>query len=86
MSNKNYAMGHAISLHDIFMNYPEEKLKMTSDQCKETYSDGNKRDLAASIFAKSVQMVVDDIIDNNDIVPIGYPTVPEINYGFGVAF
>lgn len=27
----------------------------------------------------------DDIIDNNDIVPIGYPTVPEINYGFGVS-
>lgn len=25
----------------------------------------------------------DDIIDGNDIVPIGYPTVPEINYGFG---
>lgn len=65
MSNKNYAMGHAFSLHDIFMNFPVEKLKMTSDQCKETYSDGNKRDLAASIFAKSVQMVVDDIIDNN---------------------
>ncbi len=27
----------------------------------------------------------DDIIDGNDIVPIGYPTVPEINYGFGVS-
>ncbi len=27
----------------------------------------------------------DDIIDDNDIVPIGYPTVPEINYGFGAS-
>ncbi|GCB33376.1 SusC/RagA family TonB-linked outer membrane protein [Bacteroides faecalis] len=27
----------------------------------------------------------DDIIDDNDVVPIGYPTVPEINYGFGVS-
>ena len=27
----------------------------------------------------------DDIIDNNDIVPIGYPTVPEVNYGFGAS-
>lgn len=27
----------------------------------------------------------DDVIDNNDIVPIGYPEVPEINYGFGVS-
>lgn len=65
MNNKNYAMGHAFSLHDTFMNFPVEKLKMTTEQCRETYSDGNKRDLVASIFAKSVQMVVDDIIDNN---------------------
>lgn len=65
MSDKNYAMGHAFSLHDTFMNFPVEKLKMTTEQCKETYSDGSKRDLAASIFARSVQMVVDDIIDNN---------------------
>jgi hypothetical protein len=29
MSNKNYAMGHAFSLKDLFMNFPIEKLKMT---------------------------------------------------------
>lgn len=61
----NYAMGHAFSLHDIFMNFPVRKLKMSTKQCKDIYSDGNKRDLAAAIFARSVQMVVDDIIDNN---------------------
>lgn len=65
MSTKNYAMGHAFSCHDLFMNFPVEKLKMTTEQCKDIYSDGSKRDLAASIFMKSVQMVVDDIIDNN---------------------
>jgi len=65
MSNKNYAMGHAFSSHDLFMNFPVEKLKMTTEQCKEIYSDGSKRDLAASIFIRSVQMVIDDIIDNN---------------------
>lgn len=27
----------------------------------------------------------DDIIDDNDVVPIGYPTVPEVNYGFGAS-
>lgn len=58
-------MGHAFSLHDLFMDFPVEKLKMTTEQCRNTYSDGSKRDLAASIFARSVQMVVDDIIDNN---------------------
>ena len=58
-------MGHAFSLHDLFMNFPVEKLKMTPQQCKEIYSDGSKRDLAASIFAESLQMVINDIIDNN---------------------
>ena len=65
MSNKNYAMGHCFSSRDLFMNFPVEKLNMTTEQCKQTYSDGSKRDLAASIFDKSVQMVVNDIIDNN---------------------
>lgn len=58
-------MGHAFSSHDMFMNFPVNKLKMTKQQCIDTYSDGNKRDLAASIFSRSVQMVTDDIIDNN---------------------
>lgn len=58
-------MGHAFSSHDLFMNFPVEKLKMTTEQCKQIYSDGSKRDLAASIFIRSVQMVVEDIINNN---------------------
>lgn len=60
-----YATGHAFSLRDIFINFPTEKLDMTTEQCKKVYSDGGKKDFAASIFAKSVQMVVNDIIDNN---------------------
>ena len=58
-------MGHCFTGKDLFDNFPVEKLKMTKEQCVSTYSDGNKRDLAASIFTRSVQMVVDDIIDNN---------------------
>lgn len=61
----NYALGHAFTLHDLFMNFPVRKLKMTPEQCKEIYSDGSKRDLAASIFAKCLEKVVDDIIENN---------------------
>jgi len=61
----NYAMGHCFTGKDLFDNFPVEKLKMTKEQCLSTYSDGSKRDLAASIFTRSVQMVVDDIIDNN---------------------
>jgi TonB-linked SusC/RagA family outer membrane protein len=28
----------------------------------------------------------DDVINDNDKVPIGYPKTPEINYGFGISF
>nr|DAH12207.1 MAG TPA: hypothetical protein [Caudoviricetes sp.] len=31
MSDKNYAMGHAFSLHDLYMNFPVEKLKMNTE-------------------------------------------------------
>lgn len=58
-------MGHAFTGKNLFENFPVEKLKMTSEQCREIYSDGNKRDLAEQIFIRSMQMVVDDIIDNN---------------------
>lgn len=63
--SKNYAVGHSFMAKDLFMNFPVDKLKMTKDQCIEIYSDGSKRDLAEQIFIKSLQMVVDDIIDNN---------------------
>lgn len=58
-------MGHAFTGNNLFENFPVSKLDMTKQQCLEVYSDGNKRDLAEQIFIKSVQMVVDDIIDNN---------------------
>ena len=38
---------------------------MTKQQCLDIYPDGNKRDLAASIFVRSLELVVDDIIENN---------------------
>lgn len=63
--SKNYAVGHSFMAKDLFMNFPVEKLKMSKEQCTQIYSDGNKRDLAESIFISSVQMVIDDIIDNN---------------------
>lgn len=61
----NFAMGHAFTGSDIFMNFPVRKMKMSKDECRRIYSDGNKRDLAEQIFIRSLQMVVDDIIDNN---------------------
>lgn len=71
--SRNYAMGHCFTGKDLFNNFPVNKLKMSKEQCVATYSDGSKRDLAASIFTRSVQMVVDDIINNN--VDFKFPTL-----------
>ena len=71
--SRNYAMGHCFTGKDIFNNFPVNKLKMSKEQCVATYPDGSKRDLAASIFTRSVQMVVDDIINNN--VDFKFPTL-----------
>ena len=71
--SRNFAMGHCFTGKDLFNNFPVNKLKMSKEQCIATYSDGSKRDLAASIFTRSVQIVVDDIINNN--VDFKFPTL-----------
>lgn len=71
--SRNYAMGHCFTGKDLFNNFPVNKLKMSKEQCVAAYPDGSKRDLAASIFTRSVQMVVDDIITNN--VDFKFPTL-----------
>ena len=71
--SRNFAMGHCFTGKDLFNNFPVNKLKMSKEQCIATYPDGSKRDLAASIFTRSVQMVVDDIINNN--VDFKFPTL-----------
>ena len=63
--NRKFAMGHTFSAQDIFHNFPIEKLKMSYDDVKKIYSDGDKRSLAASIFTKGMQLIVEDIIENN---------------------
>ena len=61
----NFAMGHTFSASEIFHNFPINKLKMTYDDVKKIYSDGDKRSLSASIFTKGMQLIIEDIIENN---------------------
>ena len=61
----NFAMGHTFSAQEIFHNFPINKLKMTYDDVKKIYSDGDKRSLSASIFTKGMQLIIEDIIENN---------------------
>lgn len=65
MSKENYAIGHAFTATDMFMNFPIDKLVMTPEECSKTYPSGKKRSLAASMFIDSVKMVINDIIENN---------------------
>lgn len=62
---QHFAMGHTFSANDLFHNFPIKKLKMTYDDVKEIYSDGDKRSLSASIFMKGMQLIINDIIENN---------------------
>ena len=62
---QKFAMGHTFSAKDIFHNFPINKLKMDYDTVKQIYSDGDKRSLAASIFTRGMQLIVEDIIENN---------------------
>lgn len=62
---KLLALGHAFRAKELFQNFPLSKLKLTKENCLKEYSDGNKRDLAASIFVRSMEMITDDIIENN---------------------
>lgn len=64
-SEQNFAMGHTFSTKDLFYNFPIDKLKMDYNAVRSIYSDGDKRSLSASIFAKGMQLIVEDIIENN---------------------
>ena len=64
-SEQKFAMGHTFSSREIFHNFPIDKLKMDYDTVRKIYSDGDKRSLAASIFNKGMQLIVEDIIENN---------------------
>ena len=62
---KLLALGHAFRAKELFQNFPLGKMKLSKEDCIKQYSDGNKRDLAASIFVRAMEIIVDDIIENN---------------------
>lgn len=67
------ALGHAFSLKQLFDNMKLNRLKIKTKDIPKWYSDGNKRDFCAIIFARSMELVVDDIIENN--IHFKLPTV-----------
>lgn len=63
--NEGFAMGHTFSTHEIFYNFDVKKLKLDYTTLKKLTSDYNKREFAEQIFAKGMQLIIEDIIENN---------------------
>lgn len=61
----NFALGHAISVRDLFSWFDISRLKMKKPDIVKFYKDGHTKRLAAQVFARCVEMVTDDIIENN---------------------
>lgn len=60
-----FALGCAFNLKDIFMNFPLNKLKVTSKECINIIGDKHRRILAMRVFKECVKLAINDIIDNN---------------------
>lgn len=61
----NYALGCAFSLDDVIMNFPYKKLKITCKECEQINNNNHRNILIKQIIQKSVQIILNDIIDNN---------------------
>lgn len=69
----NYALGHAFNLSEIFENFKIKKLKMKCKDSQRICGDLHREHLAQQIFADSLRLVLEDIIENNVtfILPTG---------------
>lgn len=65
MSQRNYAVGCAFSIHDMFMNFPYNKLKITCEECQKINGNPHRDILVKQIFRECVRVILDDVIDNN---------------------
>ena len=61
----NFALGHAFNTPELFLNFDNKKLKMSCNDCEELTNDRHRNMLAMKIFKESVDLVLNDIIDNN---------------------
>lgn len=62
----NYAIGHATNTKDLFIAFDNKKLKATSKDCDKAIGNKHKSALAQKIWKASVDLILQDIIDNSD--------------------
>ena len=61
----NYALGYCMSLKEILEKFPIDKLEMTCKQAEEATGDMHRDVAIGRIFMDSVDLVINDIIENN---------------------
>lgn len=61
----NLALGHAFDMSDMFLNFDNKKLRMSCNDCEEATGYRHRDKVAQRIFAESVNLVLNDIVDNN---------------------
>ena len=59
------ALGHALTVSQIFGSFKTKTLKMDSKECYEKFGCRNTERIAQQIFKKSLGLILDDVIDNN---------------------
>lgn len=62
---KNFALGCAINLEDLFINFDNKKLKTTCKQCLELVHEEHKDVLVRKVFKDAFKIVAIDAIENN---------------------
>lgn len=62
---KNYALGYAFNVKEMFRNFPTKSMKIKWYKCIQFFKTEHKEEVAAKIFVRSFEMVLNDIIENN---------------------
>lgn len=61
----NYATGYAMNIDELFLSFPTSKMILTVKACEELIGNRHKESIAKKIFKSSINLVLEDIIENN---------------------
>ena len=71
----NYATGYAFNVTELFENFNNKRLSISSSNCQKTVGYPDKRELVLQIFLYAIKVILLDIIQNN--ITFKFPTKRE---------
>ena len=71
----NYATGYAFNVTELFENFDNKRLSISSSDCQKTIGYPDKREIVLQIFLYAIKLILLDIIQNN--VTFKFPTKRE---------